>query len=52
MGRALSGIRRRRVNGVQVTTIDDPSYADGYVGMAQFGPGRTLFRDLRVEGLP
>ena len=40
------------LNGVPVTSVDDPSYPDGYVGMAQFGPGRTLFRDLRVEGLP
>jgi Ca-activated chloride channel family protein len=40
------------LNGAQVTATDDPSFANGYVGMAQFGSGRTLFHDLRVEGLP
>jgi Ca-activated chloride channel family protein len=40
------------LNGVQVTAIDHPIFPGGYVGMAQFGYGRTLFRDLRVESLP
>lgn len=40
------------VNGVQVERVNDPSFTDGYVGMAQYGYGRTFFRDLRVEGLP
>jgi Ca-activated chloride channel family protein len=40
------------LNGVPVTEIDDSSFADGYVGLAHYGNGRTLFRDLRVEGLP
>ena len=40
------------MNGEQIAAIDDLSYPDGYVGMAQFGFGRTLFHDLRVEGLP
>ncbi len=40
------------MNGAQVARINDPSFTDGYVGMAHYGPGRTLFRDLRVESLP
>jgi hypothetical protein len=40
------------LNGVEVKTIDDPSFAEGYVGMAQFGYGRTIFHGLRVEELP
>ena len=40
------------LNGAQMTAIEDPSFTDGYVGMGQFGYGRTLFHDLRVEGLP
>jgi hypothetical protein len=40
------------LNGVQVTAIGDASFQDGYVGMAQYGYGRTLFRNLRVETLP
>ena len=40
------------LNGVQAAAIDDASFPDGDVGMMQFGSGRTLFRDLRVEGLP
>jgi Ca-activated chloride channel family protein len=48
--------RRERItiliNGVQVASIKDTSFAGGYVGMAQYGFGRTFFRDLKVEGLP
>jgi len=40
------------LNGAEVGAVNDPIYQDGYVGLAQFGYGRTLFRDLRVEGLP
>jgi hypothetical protein len=40
------------LNGLQVQVIRDPSFTHGYVGMAQYGYGRTFFRDLRVEGLP
>jgi len=40
------------LNGEQVTGISDSSFAEGYVGMAHYGPGRTLFRELRVESLP
>jgi hypothetical protein len=37
---------------VQVTELKDSDFADGIVGMAQYGYGRTLFRNLRVEALP
>ncbi|HEY1219791.1 MAG TPA: VWA domain-containing protein [Bryobacteraceae bacterium] len=40
------------LNGVQVTDIEDPSFTQGYLGMAHYGLGRTLFHDLRVESLP
>ena len=40
------------LNGEQVTEADDPSFTEGYVGLAHYGSGRTLFRDLRVESLP
>jgi VWFA-related protein len=40
------------LNGVEVTQIGDPSFTDGYVGLAHYGEGRTLFRNLRVESLP
>jgi len=40
------------LNGVQAAAVEDASFRNGYVGMAQFGSGRTVFRDLRVEGLP
>jgi hypothetical protein len=40
------------LNGVEVTEIDDPSFTDGYVGLAHYGDGRTLFRNWRVESLP
>ncbi|MGB7762274.1 MAG: VWA domain-containing protein [Bryobacteraceae bacterium] len=39
------------LNGVQVTDIRDSSFPQGYLGMAHYGLGRTLFRDLRVESL-
>lgn len=40
------------LNGEQVTQVDDPSFIEGYVGLAHYGSGQTLFRDLRVESLP
>lgn len=40
-----------QMNGAQLASVDDPSYPDGYVGMAQFGVGRTLFHDLQVDEL-
>jgi len=40
------------INGVQVTELKDSDFPDGIVGMAQYGYGRTLFRNLRVEALP
>ncbi len=40
------------VNGVQVESIQDQTFQEGYVGMAQYGFGKTLFHNLRVEGLP
>jgi hypothetical protein len=40
------------LNDMEVTRIVDSSYAEGYVGLAHYGSGHTLFRDLRVEGLP
>ncbi len=40
------------LNGVQVTGISDSSFSEGYVGMAHYGSGRTLFRDFRVESFP
>ena len=36
----------------QVGRINDDSLLEGYVGMAQFGYGRALFRDLQVQSLP
>ncbi len=39
------------LNGEQVIGISDSSFAEGYVGMAHYGPGRTFFRELRVESL-
>jgi hypothetical protein len=36
---------------VQKVRIKDDSFSDGYVGMAQFGYGRALFRNLQVESL-
>jgi Ca-activated chloride channel homolog len=36
---------------VQKVRIKDDSFSDGYVGMAQFGYGRALFRDLQVQSL-
>lgn len=48
--------RRERItiliNGVQVASTRDTSFAGGYVGMAQYGSGHTFFRDLTVESLP
>jgi len=38
------------VNDVPVAQVQDDTFADGYVGMALFGAGTTLFRDLAVEG--
>jgi hypothetical protein len=40
------------LNGERVAVFDDASFSEGYAGMAHYGPGRTLFRDLRVESLP
>jgi len=37
---------------VFVAQIKDASFFEGYVGMAQFGYGHALFRDLRVQSLP
>ena len=39
------------VNDVPVAQVSDDTFADGYAGMALFGAGTTLFRDLMVEGL-
>jgi hypothetical protein len=38
------------VNDVPLAQVQDGTFADGYVGMALFGAGTTLFRDLMVEG--
>lgn len=38
------------VNDVLLAQVQDGTFADGYVGMALFGAGTTLFRDLMVEG--
>ena len=38
------------VNDVPLAQVQDRTFADGYVGMALFGTGTTLFRDLVVEG--
>jgi Ca-activated chloride channel homolog len=40
------------LNGEQVTVFNDASFTEGYLGMAHYGSGRTLFRNLRVESLP
>jgi Ca-activated chloride channel family protein len=40
------------LNGVQATGISDSSFLEGYVGMAHYGSGRTLFRELQIESLP
>jgi hypothetical protein len=40
------------IDGVQFDTFRDKSFADGYVRMAHYGYGRSVFRDLRVEELP
>jgi hypothetical protein len=37
---------------VQKVRIKDDSFSDGYIGMAQFGYGRALFRYLHVQSLP
>jgi hypothetical protein len=31
-------------------SLTDDSFADGQVGMAFFGLGHAIFRDLQVEG--
>jgi hypothetical protein len=36
---------------VQTARINDDRFTDGYIGMAQFGYGRVLFRGLHVESL-
>ncbi|HLK69586.1 MAG TPA: VWA domain-containing protein [Bryobacteraceae bacterium] len=38
------------INDVQFATVQDDSYPDGMVGMAEFGYGHAIFHDLRVEG--
>jgi len=38
------------LNDVSLAQVQDGTFADGYVGMALFGVGTTLFRDLVVEG--
>jgi hypothetical protein len=40
------------VHEVQVAELKDSEFPEGLVGMAQYGYGRTLFRNLRVESLP
>jgi Ca-activated chloride channel family protein len=36
---------------IQKVRIQDDSFSEGYVGMAQFGYGRALFRNLQVQTL-
>jgi hypothetical protein len=38
------------IDDIHVAELQDGTFPDGYVGMAMFGSGTTLFRDLVVEG--
>ena len=38
------------LDGADAVRVRDESFQDGYIGMAQFGYGRALFRDLEVQG--
>jgi Ca-activated chloride channel family protein len=40
------------VNGHEVARVNDKSFSSGQVGMATFGKGRAVFRDLYVEERP
>ena len=40
-----------RVDGIQAISLTDDSFGDGQIGMAFFGRGHALFRDLLVEEL-
>jgi len=40
------------IDGIQAISLTDGSFPWGQAGMAFFGHGRALFRDLQVEGLP
>jgi hypothetical protein len=38
------------IDDIRVAELPDGTFADGYVGMAMFGAGAALFRDLVGEG--
>ena len=38
------------IDGIQAISVTDDTFDDGQVGVAFFGHGRALFRDLQVEG--
>lgn len=40
-----------RLDGIEVLGGKDDSFRDGQVGMAAFGPGNAVFRDLQVESI-
>jgi Ca-activated chloride channel homolog len=40
-----------RIDGVEAASITDDTFGDGQAGVAIWGVGRALFRDLVVEGL-
>jgi VWFA-related protein len=40
-----------RIDGIQAIDFTDDAFADGQIGMAFFGHGRALFRDLEVQGV-
>ena len=48
----IQGRIRVLVNEREVAAVEDDEYATGYIGLALFGTGSALFRDLVVENLP